>query len=59
MSFGAAASSALGDMKNAMGAMMPVMEQAGQDQVDMSMVQSVLNIAKTAASDCEDASKKG
>jgi len=59
MSFGAAASSAMGDMSNAMGAMMPVMEQAGQDQVDMSMVQSVLNIAKTAASDCEDASKKG
>jgi len=52
------ASEASGMMSGMMDAMIPVMITATEDQAKMSMVQSVLNIAKTAANDIEDDSKK-
>jgi hypothetical protein len=58
MSFGGMASEAQGMMSGMMSAMVPTMISAAEDQVGMDMVQSVLNIAKTAGNDIEDDSKK-
>jgi hypothetical protein len=58
MSFGSMASEASGMMSGMMSSMAPVMIDATEDQVGMSMMQSVLDIAKTAGNDIEDDSKK-
>lgn len=51
-------SSALSSIAGILGSMIPVMVGAAEAQIAMSLVMSVLNVAKTAASDVEDASKK-
>jgi hypothetical protein len=50
--------SALGAIGGILSSMIPVMTGAAMAQIEMSMVMAVLNVAKTAASDVEDASKK-
>jgi len=50
--------SALSAMSGIMSSMIPVMVGAAQAQIQMSLIMAVLNVAKTAASDVEDASKK-
>jgi hypothetical protein len=50
--------SALGAIGNVLASMLPVMTGAALAQIQMSLVMAVLNVAKTAASDVEDASKK-
>jgi hypothetical protein len=57
MSFGGMASEAMSSMSSMM-SMVPAMIQTAEDQFGLSMVQSVLNIAKTIGNDIEDDSKK-
>jgi hypothetical protein len=52
---GSSAASSIGGILKSM---IPVMVGAGMAQVDMALVMSIINTAKTAASDVEDASKK-
>lgn len=52
---GQSALSAIGGILNSM---IPVMTGAAMAQIDMALVMSIINVAKTAASDVEDASKK-
>jgi hypothetical protein len=49
---------ALSSITSILNSMIPVMTAAAQAQITMSLVMAVLNVAKTAASDVEDASKK-
>lgn len=50
--------SALGAIGGILNSMIPVMTGAAMAQIDMALVMSIINVAKTAASDVEDASKK-
>ena len=51
-------SSEISAISSILNSMIPVMTAAASAQVQMAMVMAVLNVAKTAASDVEDASKK-
>lgn len=50
--------SALSSIGGILNSMIPVMTGAAMAQIDMALVMSIINVAKTAASDVEDASKK-
>ncbi|MFM0040905.1 hypothetical protein PQR05_08820 [Paraburkholderia sediminicola] len=58
MSFGSMASEAMSSMSSMMSSMVPDMIQTTEDQFGLSMVQGVMNIAKTIGNDIEDDSKK-
>jgi hypothetical protein len=55
---GGAGKSALGAIGGILSSMIPVLTGAAMAQIQLSLTEAVLNVAKTAASDVEDASKK-
>ncbi|KKB62719.1 hypothetical protein WM40_15595 [Robbsia andropogonis] len=60
MSFGSSsAAGATAGISSELSTMIPTMMAAANAQIEMSMLDSVLNVAKTGASDTEDMSKKG
>lgn len=54
----AGAGAASGGMKSSMMAMIPVMMQAAEDQMIISMVEAFTNVEKAAASGVQSASQK-